>query len=92
MKSALPRPSGLSIEAIMEKHGAMPLPPYIARARTADEQDMADYQTVYAAAEGAVAAPTAGLHFTPHAPRRLRRRGADEPLSPCMWERELSFR
>jgi S-adenosylmethionine:tRNA ribosyltransferase-isomerase len=45
-------------------HGVMPLPPYIANRRAADAQDEADYQTVYAAREGSVAAPTAGLHFT----------------------------
>jgi S-adenosylmethionine:tRNA ribosyltransferase-isomerase len=54
-----------AIEVIMEKHGAMPLPPYIAKARPADAQDTSDYQTVYAKEMGAVAAPTAGLHFTP---------------------------
>jgi S-adenosylmethionine:tRNA ribosyltransferase-isomerase len=43
----------------------MPLPPYIARRRAIDSRDRADYQTVYAKADGAVAAPTAGLHFTP---------------------------
>ena len=47
----------------MAKYGAMPLPPYIAR--EADSRDFGDYQTVYASVEGAVAAPTAGLHFTP---------------------------
>ncbi|MDH3235276.1 MAG: tRNA preQ1(34) S-adenosylmethionine ribosyltransferase-isomerase QueA [Alphaproteobacteria bacterium] len=46
------------------RHGAMPLPPYIPRAAGPDVRDKADYQTVYAAREGAVAAPTAGLHFT----------------------------
>jgi S-adenosylmethionine:tRNA ribosyltransferase-isomerase len=45
--------------------GEMPLPPYIAGKRETDEQDRADYQTIYAEKEGAVAAPTAGLHFTP---------------------------
>jgi len=44
--------------------GSMPLPPYIAARRAADEQDVADYQTMFAREEGAVAAPTAGLHFT----------------------------
>ncbi len=44
--------------------GASPLPPYIAGKRAPDEQDRADYQTIYAARDGAVAAPTAGLHFT----------------------------
>ncbi|RAI37582.1 tRNA preQ1(34) S-adenosylmethionine ribosyltransferase-isomerase QueA [Rhodoplanes roseus] len=50
-------------QAIAER-GAMPLPPYIAARRPADEQDRADYQTLFAREEGAVAAPTAGLHFT----------------------------
>ncbi|MBL4756119.1 MAG: tRNA preQ1(34) S-adenosylmethionine ribosyltransferase-isomerase QueA [Rhizobiales bacterium] len=45
--------------------GEMPLPPYIAGRRPTDKQDATDYQTVYAKHEGAVAAPTAGLHFTP---------------------------
>jgi S-adenosylmethionine:tRNA ribosyltransferase-isomerase len=48
----------------LERHGAMPLPPYIKRA-SADPADRTDYQTIYAARAGAVAAPTAGLHFTP---------------------------
>ena len=43
----------------------MPLPPYIKRPRGGDPRDRADYQTIFARAEGAVAAPTAGLHFTP---------------------------
>jgi S-adenosylmethionine:tRNA ribosyltransferase-isomerase len=54
----------LPVEAVMEKHGAMPLPPYVARVRPSDSQDFSDYQTVYAQKSGAVAAPTAGLHFT----------------------------
>jgi S-adenosylmethionine:tRNA ribosyltransferase-isomerase len=45
--------------------GEMPLPPYIAGKRAVDASDAADYQTIFAAQEGAVAAPTAGLHFTP---------------------------
>jgi len=48
----------------LDRHGSMPLPPYIDRLE-ADPQDRQDYQTVYAARPGAVAAPTAGLHFTP---------------------------
>lgn len=52
------------LEVALEAAGAMPLPPYIARRRAIDAQDRADYQTVYAAKDGAVAAPTAGLHFT----------------------------
>ena len=51
--------------AALESCGAMPLPPYIKRPGLADERDREDYQTVYAARPGAVAAPTAGLHFTP---------------------------
>ena len=46
-------------------HGAPPLPPYIRRPQKADARDTEDYQTIFAAREGAVAAPTAGLHFTP---------------------------
>ena len=52
-----------ALRAAFLRHGHMPLPPYIARKDTA--QDRQDYQTVYAAREGSVAAPTAGLHFTP---------------------------
>ena len=43
----------------------MPLPPYIAGKRATDERDRSDYQTMFAARDGAVAAPTAALHFTP---------------------------
>jgi S-adenosylmethionine:tRNA ribosyltransferase-isomerase len=53
------------LEVALERAGQMPLPPYIARKRGIDAQDAADYQTVYANEKGAVAAPTAGLHFTP---------------------------
>jgi S-adenosylmethionine:tRNA ribosyltransferase-isomerase len=55
--------------------GSPPLPPYIASRRPADERDAADYQTMFAANEGAVAAPTAGLHFTPKLEAALRERG-----------------
>ncbi|MBN9586380.1 MAG: tRNA preQ1(34) S-adenosylmethionine ribosyltransferase-isomerase QueA [Afipia sp. 62-7] len=55
--------------------GAPPLPPYIASRRTADEQDSADYQTMFAVNEGAVAAPTAGLHFTSELETALREQG-----------------
>jgi S-adenosylmethionine:tRNA ribosyltransferase-isomerase len=51
--------------AELARHGAMPLPPYIKRARGGDPRDRRDYQTIFARVEGAVAAPTAGLHFTP---------------------------
>lgn len=52
------------VELLLERAGHMPLPPYIASKRPADEKDRADYQTVFAREEGAVAAPTAALHFT----------------------------
>lgn len=54
-------PDGLSMDAFIEAHGQLPLPPYIER--TPDEADQERYQTVYADKPGAVAAPTAGLHF-----------------------------
>jgi S-adenosylmethionine:tRNA ribosyltransferase-isomerase len=57
--------SGPDLDSAIAAAGAMPLPPYIAAKRAPDEDDFADYQTVYAAKDGAVAAPTAGLHFTP---------------------------
>jgi S-adenosylmethionine:tRNA ribosyltransferase-isomerase len=52
------------VEMLLERAGRMPLPPYIASKRPADEADREDYQTVFAREEGAVAAPTAALHFT----------------------------
>ncbi|HEY0835689.1 MAG TPA: tRNA preQ1(34) S-adenosylmethionine ribosyltransferase-isomerase QueA [Azospirillum sp.] len=57
--------SGADLFARLHQHGAMPLPPYIRRPGGAEGSDRDDYQTVFARAEGAVAAPTAGLHFTP---------------------------
>jgi len=48
----------------LARHGSMPLPPYIKRPRGGDPRDRSDYQTIFARTEGAVAAPTAGLHFT----------------------------
>ena len=57
--------SGAALHDAIEAQGAMPLPPYIAAKRPADDQDRIDYQTTFAREEGAVAAPTAGLHFTP---------------------------
>lgn len=53
------------VELLLERAGRMPLPPYIASKRKADARDRADYQTMFAAQDGAVAAPTAALHFTP---------------------------
>lgn len=63
--SALLRFHGVEpVELLLERAGRMPLPPYIASKRPADEEDRADYQTMFAREEGAVAAPTAALHFT----------------------------
>ena len=53
------------VELLLERAGRMPLPPYIAGRRAADAKDKDDYQTMFAREEGAVAAPTAALHFTP---------------------------
>lgn len=61
--------------AALDRVGVMPLPPYIAGARPPDAQDREDYQTVYAEQAGSVAAPTAGLHFTPALLERLSGRG-----------------
>src|SRR3954462_190451 len=55
--------------------GMPPLPPYIASKRAPDQRDAADYQTMFATCDGAVAAPTAGLHFTPELEAALRDRG-----------------
>jgi S-adenosylmethionine:tRNA ribosyltransferase-isomerase len=56
---------GAALKAQLEAHGRMPLPPYIHRDREGDQRDRHDYQTMFAVKDGAVAAPTAGLHFTP---------------------------
>lgn len=53
------------VELLLERAGTMPLPPYIAGKRPTDDQDRRDYQTMFADKDGAVAAPTASLHFTP---------------------------
>ena len=63
------------VELLIERAGRMPLPPYIASKRPADEADREDYQTVFAREEGAVAAPTAALHFTDRLLRALDDRG-----------------
>ncbi|HEY4192606.1 MAG TPA: tRNA preQ1(34) S-adenosylmethionine ribosyltransferase-isomerase QueA [Mesorhizobium sp.] len=57
--------SGPFLDEALHAVGHIPLPPYIASKRDDDERDLSDYQTIYANEEGAVAAPTAGLHFTP---------------------------
>ncbi|MDE2239195.1 MAG: tRNA preQ1(34) S-adenosylmethionine ribosyltransferase-isomerase QueA [Rhodospirillales bacterium] len=63
--------------AALERSGALALPPYIARPEGITEQDKNDYQTLFAAHEGAVAAPTAGLHFTPTLLEALAARGIE---------------
>jgi S-adenosylmethionine:tRNA ribosyltransferase-isomerase len=67
--------SGAYLDAAIATAGVMPLPPYIAAKRAQDERDRADYQTVYARLDGSVAAPTAGLHFTPDLMKRLEAAG-----------------
>jgi S-adenosylmethionine:tRNA ribosyltransferase-isomerase len=69
--------SGPDLDVAIAERGEMPLPPYIAAKRGEDEQDRADYQTVYAREDGSVAAPTAGLHFTPDLFARLAAKGAE---------------
>jgi S-adenosylmethionine:tRNA ribosyltransferase-isomerase len=66
---------GEAFREALARYGAMPLPPYIKRPRGGDPRDRADYQTVFARAEGAVAAPTAGLHFTAALLQTLAERG-----------------
>ena len=70
--------TGDDFDAALNAAGAMPLPPYIAAKRPADEQDKTDYQTVWAKNKGAVAAPTASLHF-------------DEPLLKALAEKGVTF-
>jgi S-adenosylmethionine:tRNA ribosyltransferase-isomerase len=67
--------AGPDLDLAIEAHGAMPLPPYIAGRRAEDARDFTDYQTVYARQDGSVAAPTAGLHFTPQLLEALSARG-----------------
>jgi len=64
-----------ALRRLIDAAGVMPLPPYIASRRPPDARDREDYQTMFAAREGAVAAPTAGLHFTPELMERLAARG-----------------
>lgn len=66
---------GAAFHTALARHGTMPLPPYIKRPRGGDARDRADYQTMFASTEGAVAAPTAGLHFTPALIEALSGRG-----------------
>jgi S-adenosylmethionine:tRNA ribosyltransferase-isomerase len=66
---------GPTLDQAIAERGDMPLPPYIASRRAADDEDRADYQTLFAHEEGSVAAPTAGLHFTDDLVARLKARG-----------------
>ncbi len=69
--------TGEDFDQALEQAGAMPLPPYIAAKRAADEQDKTDYQTVWARNSGAVAAPTASLHFDDALLQALSARGVE---------------
>ena len=66
---------GEDLDAALLRHGTMPLPPYIASRRGIDARDRADYQTFFAKESGAVAAPTASLHFTPSLVAAIEARG-----------------
>jgi S-adenosylmethionine:tRNA ribosyltransferase-isomerase len=66
---------GPVLDQAIDERGDMPLPPYIAARRPADERDRSDYQTLFARHEGSVAAPTAGLHFTENLVTALAARG-----------------
>jgi S-adenosylmethionine:tRNA ribosyltransferase-isomerase len=66
---------GPVLDEAIDALGHMPLPPYIAARRPDDDQDRADYQTVFASHEGSIAAPTAGLHFTDDLLNRIAARG-----------------
>ena len=66
---------GPALDQAIADLGSPPLPPYIPGKRAADDRDLSDYQTMFASEEGAVAAPTAGLHFTPALEAALKERG-----------------
>jgi S-adenosylmethionine:tRNA ribosyltransferase-isomerase len=68
---------GAHFDRLLAAHGAPPLPPYIARKRALTDEDATAYQTIYAQEAGSVAAPTAGLHFTPDLFARLRAAGVE---------------
>jgi S-adenosylmethionine:tRNA ribosyltransferase-isomerase len=67
--------AGGDLDRAVDLGGLMPLPPYIGGRRAEDERDRSDYQTVFARVDGSVAAPTAGLHFTPELMEGLARAG-----------------
>ena len=75
---------------MMRLHGHMPLPPYIEREDTEEDRDR--YQTVYAKRDGAVAAPTAGLHFDEPLLELLRLKGVETAYVTCMLALALSTR
>ena len=77
--------TGPALDEAIATLGQMPLPPYIASRRATDAQDARDYQTMFAEENGAVAAPTAGLHFTPEliAETRNARRHAASAHAAC---------
>jgi S-adenosylmethionine:tRNA ribosyltransferase-isomerase len=70
-------PADSTIEALLDEHGLPPLPPYVARHAKPTPEDVERYQTVYARVPGSIAAPTAGLHFTPGVLGRLAARGIE---------------
>jgi S-adenosylmethionine:tRNA ribosyltransferase-isomerase len=72
--------AGPALDEALAAVGVMPLPPYIATRRPPDDADRRDYQTIYAREDGAVAAPTAGLHFTDTLFRHLDERGVDRAM------------
>jgi S-adenosylmethionine:tRNA ribosyltransferase-isomerase len=72
--------AGAHLDAAIAREGETPLPPYIAGKRKADAADVADYQTLFAKDPGSVAAPTAGLHFTPDLLARLETAGVARAL------------
>ena len=70
--------SGADLMTTLDEIGTMPLPPYIQRIRKEDDSDKNNYQTIYARHDGAVAAPTAGLHFTHQLFERLHQKGIEK--------------
>jgi len=70
--------AGRDLIDMLEKHGIMPLPPYIERDAGGDDEDRSDYQTMFAEKDGAVAAPTAALHFTDDLLRAVRDAGVTD--------------
>lgn len=70
--------AGVELDAQIAREGEVPLPPYIGSRRAVDEKDLSDYQTIFARRDGSVAAPTAGLHFTPELLSRIAERGIDQ--------------